>query len=71
MSEVTNLAPELLDCAARVVQGELKQVEPLYVAAESWAKKVGVRVSQYFKQGANDQLHIFYLSWISRGLVMD
>ena len=41
MSEVTNLAPELLDCAARVVQGELRQVEPLYVAAESWAKKVG------------------------------
>ena len=49
ISEVTNLAPQLLDSAARVVQGELRQVEPLYVAAESWAKKVGafVCVSQY------------------------
>ena len=52
MSEVTNLTPEVLDSAARVVQGELRQVEPLYVAAESWALKVGVHVSQYSKQCA-------------------
>ena len=40
-SEVTRLAPQLLDSAASVVQHDVRQVEPLHVAAESWAMKVG------------------------------